>query len=183
MITLWRNQRGTTHIFAARCGKRRFPALAGRCAPDAADHPNHFGSGRPGNHLSGCLPGADRTEQGRPGSALLRQAPLPERVGRRRCRQPAAAALGVLERLECPHPGCSGLPGRGLPVRRSERPPAHGGQSPAERCGASHPDRHPGRAEQCAPERPCSERSRPLAVAGGIPGGSGRCHQNRDRGG
>lgn len=67
------------------------------------------------------------------------------------------------------HPGCSGLPGRGLPVRRSERPPAHGGQSPAERCGASHPDRHPGRAEQRAPERPCSERSRPLAVAGGIP--------------
>lgn len=38
LITLWRNQRGTTHIFAARCGKRRFPALAGRCAPDAADH-------------------------------------------------------------------------------------------------------------------------------------------------
>lgn len=72
LITLWRNQRGTTHIFAARCGKRRFPALAGRCAPDAADHPNHFGSGRPGNHLYGCLPGADRTEQRRPGSALLR---------------------------------------------------------------------------------------------------------------
>ena len=72
LITLWRNQRGTTHIFAARCGKRRFPALAGRCAPDAADHPNHFGSGSPGNHLYGCLPGADRTEQRRPGSALLR---------------------------------------------------------------------------------------------------------------
>lgn len=53
-----------------------------------------------------------------------------------------------------------------------------GGQSPAERCSASHPARHPGRAEQRAPERPCSERSRPLAVAGGIPGGSGRCHQN-----
>ena len=49
---------------------------------------------------------------------------------------PRPAALGVLERLECPHPGCSGLPGRGLPVRRSERPPAHGGQSPAERCVA-----------------------------------------------
>lgn len=56
LITLWRNQRGTTHIFAARCGKRRFPALGGRCAPDAADHPNHFGSGRPGNHLYGVCP-------------------------------------------------------------------------------------------------------------------------------
>ena len=178
LITLWRNQRGTTHIFAARCGKRRFPALAGRCAPDAADHPNHFGSGRPETTYVDVCPeqivlSKDAREVlscGKPHSLKEWDAAdaanpqlLPwEFWNAWSARTPAAQVYPV---AACLFGALSGH----LPMAAKAR---------LNGAALRTPDRHPGCAEQRAPERPCSERSRPLAVAGGIPGGSGRCHQN-----